>query len=291
MTLSLCLCGCVNPSCVVRWWALSICVNLQAAALLSNGHRDVLGQTAPHFWAMLQKHFGRPIPPHDDTIAIQIYGDEIQAWETTQLMAFHWMPECSPFESDPSRSRFLIAVLPTSAYAYQDKINITLQQLLREVVDSCNQWSREGVAGVFAQVTTVKGDWKWLGQALSLERLPTRNQFCFLCEGSKDLVKPWTDLGGGALWRHDVPQEPWLVRPALADLLNFDMGCVGLDLLHLWSLGIARDVIASCVTILLRTRFFQGSTVSWIGFNNILLVVDVAIYLFTVVGGCVFLPA
>ena len=214
---------------------------------------------------MLQKHFGRPIPPHDDTIAIQIYGDEIQAWETTQLMAFHWMPECSPFESDPSRSRFLIAVLPTSAYAYQDKINITLQQLLREVVDSCNQWSREGVAGVFAQVTTVKGDWKWLGQALSLERLPTRNQFCFLCEGSKDLVKPWTDLGGGALWRHDVPQEPWL--------------------------GIARDVIASCVTILLRTRFFQGSTVSWIGFNNILLVVDVAIYLFTVVGGCVFLPA
>ena len=75
--------------------------------------------------------------------------------------------------------------------------------------------------------------------------------------------KCWSPLAGV-----DVAPPPWDASevPSLVDLHNFSiLSSVGMDLLHIWHLGVGRDVAASVMTLLLKTQFFPGSRVPGLG--------------------------
>ena len=61
---------------------------------------------------------------------------------------------------------------------------------------------------------------------------------------SKKLHCAFTDLSLSAAWRDTVYNcpAPWLAKPALADLRFFSRAFIGMDLLHVWYLGVGRDL-------------------------------------------------
>ena len=143
--------------------------------------------------------------------------------------------------------------------------NVTLQAFLKLVVQSFNTWSSQKIGGYYGVVSTIKGDWKWLRQSLNLTRHYNTDCVCFKCMASKSLRHPYTDLSGTASWRGTYGlQPPWSESepPELLHLHNFNVNMVGVDILHTFHLGLARDVIASLMVILLRLpNFFEGRTI------------------------------
>ena len=88
------------------------------------------------------------------------------------------------------------------------------------------------------------------------------NNICFRCMASKNLDHPYTDVSAGATWRATLDSaEPWDERPTLADAPGFTMALVSIDLMHTFHLGLARNVIASIIVVLLRTPgYWPGRT-------------------------------
>lgn len=248
----------VNTS--LRWQS----GNSEVELLLAHGHRDVLGSCSHAVWQLLVANFGVETPAGPDALAIALYGDECQAWQGTQLMCFHWTSETSPFAHDPAKSRFLIACVPTNMYFFSGKINVTLQTLFAAICDSMNLWQRHGVADLYCRVTAIRGDWKYFTQILSLFKTPSRNEFCFRCDCTKNLLVPFTDITATALWKSQTSSCPWYEEPSLVKLEGFNLSLMSLDVLHIWFLGVGRDVAASTILILMKLGFFAGSNVSWI---------------------------
>ena len=96
-------------------------------------------------------------------------------------------------------------------------------------------------------VTSIRGDWKFFKQILNLNRYSSAENVCMLCWGSKgrnDPVNNYTNLAPDAPWRstYMAGPPPWKERPAAAKLDFFDLRRIGLDLLHIWFLGVGRDV-------------------------------------------------
>lgn len=237
-----------------------------ARVLLQNGRRKYLGAGTAAFWRNMSCHFGveKPGTEKDEAIGLQLYGDEGEIFKGIQYMALHWSSENSPYFTDARRTKYLIALIPVSRYAMHGKINLTLESIMAVVVRSCNLWFHQGVCGLYGAVTTLKGDWKFLTQVLCLKRTPNTDAFCFLCMGTKSLAVPATDLSQSAQWKVQVPAKPWHQDPEVFHLENFSLGLVGIDVLHCFHLGIGRDVVASCLVILLRTHAFAGSTAPWL---------------------------
>ena len=237
-------------------------VEVQAEVLLANGHREVLGRVDDHYWRVLEQYgHERPGPPGADAVGLALYGDECQVWDGVQVMSLCWMSESSPFLTDPPKSRFLIACVPTMAYVIQDKVNLTLQTLLQSITASLNEWNKSGVRGLFAATVLCKGDWKFLVQAFNLCRhYNARDKICFRCEATKSLEAPFTDVTEQATWRFQTACCPWNTPPALLQLHNFSLQNIGLDILHCWHLGVGRDLLSSTLVVLLRTNIFQGQT-------------------------------
>lgn len=94
---------------------------------------------------------------------------------------------------------------------------------------------------------TLRGDWKFLKQCLCLCRNPQTEYICFSCmasKGNRDADMNFTDLSDDAPWRQTVFNcaPPWRHPPAFSSLKYFSVCKIGLDLLHIWHLGVCRDL-------------------------------------------------
>ena len=71
----------------------------------------------------------------------------------------------------------------------------------------------------------------------------------------------FTDIRDTAPWRSTYLQsEPWVVKPAYAELVGFCIQQICPDLLHIWNLGVARDLIGTTMKLVLQERVvFTGS--------------------------------
>lgn len=89
---------------------------------------------------------------------------------------------------------------------------------------------------------------------------------CWLCEATKgnsgDLSKCFTDISPTAMWRRTFCRSfPWNISPNYSLIRGFHISMVVPDLLHVWNLGVARDVIGSTLkTILSETVVFNAPT-------------------------------
>lgn len=222
----------------------------------------MFGYVSDEFWDILKSNYGLSRPQGSDSLALSLYGDEIAVFDGKLCMCINFMSETSPHHKVAAASRFLICILPAARYYIANKINITLQALLRCVVDDLNKLYWEGACGCKAVVSSIRGDWKFLVQCLSLKYSASTNFICFRCPASKDLLCPFTDVSAGAQWRTQQQEQPvWFEEPALAHLVNFSLDIVAMDVLHCYHLGMGRDVVSSCLVMLLRTDFFPGRRV------------------------------
>jgi hypothetical protein len=78
-----------------------------------------------------------------------------------------------------------------------------------------------------------------------------------------DLHYCFTNVNGQWLLTVGHNGDPWEIRPALADLPGFDIRwMLGVDVLHVWHIGIGRDLIGSVLKILIKDKtFFAGRTI------------------------------
>ena len=237
----------------------------EAERLIKGGYEEIFGHGQPEYWETMKEEFGISPPPRGaHAFGLCLFGDEAEIYKDGQYMALQWSSEHSPFWTDPKKSRYLICLLPVHSYAMQGQVNLTVQEALRQTCVSINKWQMEGVCGVHTRFVSLKGDWKWLTQALNLDRKPGKDAFCFLCEATCSMEYPMTDLSDQARWKNIVPSCPWSVPPSILELQNFSLATVGLDVLHLWHIGTGRDLAASALLILLRTGAFQGPNVAWL---------------------------
>lgn len=232
------------------------------SALLQHGHRDVLGFADGNYWAILEQNFGHMKPTAtQDSIPLQFYGDEIQVWDGVQYMCMCWISEVSPFMTDPAKSRFLICAIPANCYLQHGDVNLTLQEALRHIVCSFNLLYDQGVEQLSCEVTCIKGDRKFIRQALSLTKHYGKDRVCCRCEATKSLMNPYTDISSNASWRWMVAEPPWDHQPALCGLNNFSLMTVAPDTLHVFHLGVGRDLLSSTMVILLKSNAFPGPNV------------------------------
>ena len=64
-------------------------------------------------------------------------------------------------------------------------------------------------------------------------------------KGLKDIPNNYTDLSDDVPRRstHFTCSLPWDVEPQICRLQDWDIRKVGMDMLHIWNLGCARDLI------------------------------------------------
>lgn len=94
---------------------------------------------------------------------------------------------------------------------------------------------------------SLRGDWKFLRQIGNLCRHYGCEHICFHCLASKGHHIPeyiFSDFSDDASWRSTVfdCEEPWDSAPALSFLRFWKTRKIGLDALHIWHLGVARDL-------------------------------------------------
>ena len=204
----------------------------------------------------MEKNFS-VLKPEGDSIPIALFGDEVQVFDGLQYMAINWSSEVSPVHTNARISRFLVVLLPTTGYHMNGKINVTLQ------VRSCNKLFSEGVCGLKATVSNLRGDWKYLCQLLNAKRMPGTNRICFKCTATKNMEAPMTDLSTHALWRVTELDESeiWHEPPTVCSLIGFSTRLICPDVLHTYHLGIGRDVCSSILVLLLKRGVFAGNNV------------------------------
>ena len=72
----------------------------------------------------------------------------------------------------------------------------------------------------------------------------------------------YTNLNEDAAWRSTLWSSlPWSETPELASCRGFDIKMIAADLLHVWHLGTARDLLGSCMKLLVKLRYFPGATI------------------------------
>lgn len=100
---------------------------------------------------------------------------------------------------------------------------------------------------IYFHVMHVRGDWKWMKQSFNMIRHAQAESICYHCLATKGSHVPehnYSDLSDGAVWKSTVLNcnHPWREEPALASLQWFSIKKVSMDLLHVWHLGVARDL-------------------------------------------------
>ena len=71
----------------------------------------------------------------------------------------------------------------------------------------------------------------------------------------------FTNLDDSALfWRTLYTDEPWTIAPAYSGLKGYDSRMVMPDILHVWHLGVGRDLAGSAIVFMIKeTDIFQGA--------------------------------
>lgn len=233
---------------------------------ISCGYAELFGHADATYWQTMSEHFGIDPPPAaaKQTFGLLLFGVEAEIFKGCQYMAVSWTSEQSPFWSDCMKSRFLVCLLPVHSYAMRGTLNLTVQETLKQICSSINEFQQRGLAGVYCRYVSLKGDWKWMVQALNLNRKPGQDKFCFLCNATRSMEAPMTDLNPEATWRLSPSDCPWATPPAILDLDNFSLSTVGLDILHIWHIGTGRDLASSILLVLLRRGAFPGANVAWL---------------------------
>lgn len=80
---------------------------------------------------------------------------------------------------------------------------------------------------------------------------------------TRDLGMAYTDIRPEAAWRETVyTEDPWTTPSVIMTLQGFDLSMVMIDLLHAWYLGMARDLCASVLKVLVSSKLvFVGSKI------------------------------
>lgn len=64
-----------------------------------------------------------------------------------------------------------------------------------------------------------------------------------------------TDCAANAAWRRTfLASNPWTIEPAYAQLIGFELRMIRGDLLHIFNLGISRDIIGNSLKILMKDQ-------------------------------------
>ena len=84
-------------------------------------------------------------------------------------------------------------------------------------------------------------------QSFNMSRHAQAESICYHClatKGTHNVEWGYSNLSPGAAWKGTVLNcnHPWRVEPALASLQWFSIKKVSMDLLHVWHLGVARDL-------------------------------------------------
>lgn len=93
--------------------------------------------------------------------------------------------------------------------------------------------------------------------------VPSPLQVCWKCratKGSVDVSRCYTNVSPTAAWKNDPIDDPWTTMPAFAGLRAFSVNMLGLDVLHVWHLGVGRDLAGTAMKQLLRNGYF-GDTI------------------------------
>ena len=114
-------------------------------------------------------------------------------------------------------------------------------------------------------------------------------QVCYQClatKGNSDFRYVYTNLHPTALWRLDNNVPPaWQTAPAMSFLQEFSCGSIALDLLHIFHLGVLRDLLGSGFKLVCQRRheFYSGRNIavrlaqlsrelkSWVATNKLYL--------------------
>lgn len=90
-------------------------------------------------------------------------------------------------------------------------------------------------------------------------------EVCWQCnctKGSLDLGMAYTNVRADAPWRSTkFTTLPWSVVPTFCHCRGFDIRMISADLLHSFHLGTGRDLIGSCMKILVQQRYWPGSNI------------------------------
>ena len=72
-----------------------------------------------------------------------------------------------------------------------------------------------------------------------------------------------THVGPNAAWWETMYRTlPWEITPSYARVCGFRQGMLMPDMLHIWSLGVARDLLASSLKVILQTQeVFDGGNI------------------------------
>ena len=231
---------------------------------MDNGFEKAFGQTPKEFWDAIN-HPCLALYPEGHHCALMFYGDEATYnGETWMILHFQAEHAASDLLSLSKASRWMITGLRKNEYHVEGPVNHTMQAACREIAESFKILS-EGVdlsiGRVHFWVTSMKCDWKFARQALSLTRHYNTHEICWVCQATTNLERPWTDLRPCADWRATFFREvPWPAdkTPELMKILFFDLSYLQVDLLHVYFLGFARNLAASVLVILLKRGNIHG---------------------------------
>ena len=234
---------------------------LQVRRLVQMGHRNLLGHATEEYWEVLYRNFSISRPDDSaDCIPVSVFGDEMQVFDGLQYCCVNWSSDVALFHSNAMVSKFLTVMIPTTAYVFKGKVNLTIQEAMRVVVRSLKLY-REGPLHLV--VCALKGDWKWMVQILNAKNTPSSNSVCYKCNATKNLEAPLTDLDSTAVWRSSPlhADDIWWEVPSVAELPGFGLQLFCPDILHTYHLGIGRDVVSSVLVLLLKQGCFPGRNV------------------------------
>ena len=111
---------------------------------------------------------------------------------------------------------------------------------------------------------SLRGDWKFIRETLNLDRHYNTNNICWICSACKqssDHGLLYTNFKNDCAWRQTCfLSEPWKTASVLTELTGFSLKMVRIDLLHVFYLGVCRDLLGSALRLLTSRRgFFAGN--------------------------------
>ena len=236
-------------------------------SFIQSGYRFALGKAPAEFWASIGHDLVNQYP-NDDHAAVTLYGDEGNYLQETWL-CLHFMAECldPKLMSDSRASRFMMVCIDKSRYHVEGPVNVTIQSILAVICNSFKTLSEgicTGDSVLRVWCTSLKGDWKFIRQAMSLERHYNSSEICWICLATTTLSQPWTDVSESAAWRStEYTKDPWPegAAPSIVALPGFKLQFVQVDLLHSYYLGMARSLASSVMYILVKQQCFQGRNI------------------------------